>query len=74
VLLSDNLCKIPEVIVIARYSRHIAVQSIVVGLSLSGIAMIMAAAGFLPPVQGALVQEAIDVAVIANAMRALRDV
>jgi cation transport ATPase len=35
--------------------------------------MIAAAFGYLPPVQGALLQEAIDVAVILNALRALRD-
>ena len=34
--------------------------------------MIAAALGYLPPVQGALLQEAIDVAVILNALRALR--
>ena len=46
-------------------------QSIVVGLSLSGAAMMAAAFGFLPPIAGALLQEAIDVAVIGNALRAL---
>ena len=42
------------------------------GLGLSGIGMVAAAAGYLPPVAGALLQEAIDVAVILNALRALR--
>jgi hypothetical protein len=46
-------------------------QSIVAGLALSGIGMIVAAFGYLPPVAGALAQEAIDVAVIVNALRAL---
>src|SRR6202171_297696 len=41
------------------------------GLGLSSVAMAFAAAGFLPPVMGALLQEAIDVAVILNALRAL---
>jgi cation transport ATPase len=41
-------------------------------MALSGAAMIAAAAGLLPPLAGALLQEAIDVAVIANALRALR--
>jgi len=35
--------------------------------------MAVAAFGYLPPVQGALLQEVIDVAVILNALRALRD-
>jgi Hemerythrin HHE cation binding domain len=38
---------------------------------MSGVAMIFAAAGFLPPVAGALTQEVIDIAVILNALRAL---
>jgi cation transport ATPase len=32
----------------------------------------VAAAGYLPPVSGALLQEAIDLGVILNALRALR--
>jgi hypothetical protein len=58
-------------VAIARRSRRIAEQSIVVGMALSGIAMIAAAFGYLTPVAGALTQEAIDVAVILNALRAL---
>ena len=41
-------------------------------LDLSIVGMMAAAFGYLPPVQGALFQEAIDVAVIVNALRALR--
>ena len=40
-------------------------------MGLSAASMIVAAAGYLPPVAGALLQEAIDVAVILNALRAL---
>jgi cation transport ATPase len=40
-------------------------------MGLSMLAMTVAAAGYLPPVAGALLQEAIDVAVILNALRAL---
>ena len=50
---------------------QIARQSVIVGLALSVVAMLFAAAGLLPPVAGALLQEVIDVAVIANALRAL---
>jgi len=42
-----------------------------VGIGLSFVGMVVAALGYLPPVAGALVQEAIDVAVILNALRAL---
>ncbi len=47
-------------------------QSIIAGMALSGVAMIAAAFGYLSPVAGALVQEGIDVAVILNALRALK--
>ena len=43
-----------------------------VGMSLSLLAMVIAALGWLPPAAGALLQEGIDVAVILNALRALR--
>ncbi len=72
VLLVDRLDRILPAIVIARRSRAIALQSVVVGMGLSIAAMLAAAAGHLPPVQGALLQEVIDVAVILNALRALR--
>ncbi|WP_226648268.1 heavy metal translocating P-type ATPase [Microbulbifer variabilis] len=72
VLLVDRLDRLPEGIHIARRGRHIALQSVLVGMGLSGIAMIFAAFGYLSPVAGALLQEGIDVAVIINALRALR--
>ncbi len=71
VLIRDDLSKIATVISIARRSRKIALQSIYSGIGLSLIAMVLAGAGYLPPVGGALLQEAIDVAVILNALRAL---
>ena len=57
---------------IARRTRHIAVQSVLAGMALSGFGMVLATFGLLPPVAGAFFQEAIDVAVILNALRALR--
>ena len=72
VLLTDHLERIAEAVEIAKRSRAIALQSVFVGLGLSLAAMIAAAMGYLPVVQGALLQEAIDVAVILNALRALR--
>ncbi len=71
VILTDRLDRVSDAVVIARRSRGIALQSIVAGLALSGLAMALAAIGLLPPVAGALSQEAIDVAVILNALRAL---
>jgi heavy metal translocating P-type ATPase len=72
VLLVDRLDRILPAIVIAKRSRRIALQSVIAGMGLSTAAMIAAAFGYLPPVHGALLQEAIDVAVIFNALRALR--
>ncbi len=71
VLTVDHLGRLAEAMEIARRSRTIALQSVVVGMGLSFAAMLFAAAGRLPPVAGALLQEAIDVAVILNALRAL---
>ena len=73
VLLADRLEPVAEALSIARRTRVIAMQSIVAGLGLSGAAMFAAAFGFLTPVAGALLQEAIDIAVIVNALRALGD-
>jgi hemerythrin HHE cation binding domain-containing protein len=73
VLLVDKLDRLIEAVRIARRSRSIAFQSIAVGMGLSIAAMVAAAAGFLVPVAGALLQEVIDVLVIMNALRALRD-
>jgi len=71
VLLVDELERLAGAVAISRRTRSIALQSVLVGLGLSLAGMIAAALGYLPPVQGALFQEAIDVAVILNALRAL---
>jgi heavy metal translocating P-type ATPase len=70
ILLGDNLQSIGETIHIAQRALRIAKQSILVGLGLSGLGMAAAAVGWLPPIGGALFQEAVDVAVIVNALRA----
>ena len=71
VLLVDHLDRLLPGLVFARGARRIAVQSVVAGIGLSVMGMIAAALGYLTPVQGALLQEAIDIAVILNALRAL---
>jgi heavy metal translocating P-type ATPase len=73
VIVVDRVDRVADAIRIGRRSLHIARQSVLAGIALSLIAMGFAAAGYLPPVQGALLQEAIDVAVIVNALRALKD-
>src|SRR6516164_4851689 len=71
VILVDRLDRVSEAFSIARRTRGIALQSILAGMTLSGVAMGFAAVGLLPPIAGALTQEVIDVAVILNALRAL---
>ncbi|MGO4571014.1 heavy metal translocating P-type ATPase [Microvirga sp. 2TAF3] len=72
VLLVDRLDRIVSGVSIARRSRDIALQSVYAGIGLSFLGMIVAAFGYLTPIEGALIQEGIDVAVILNALRALR--
>jgi P-type E1-E2 ATPase len=72
VILGNEVTRVADAIRIARRTLGIAKQSIWVGLGLSGVAMIAAAAGAIAPIPGALLQEAIDVAVIVNALRTSR--
>src|SRR5690606_4126838 len=72
ILLVDHLDRLVPGIDIAQGARSIALQSVAAGIGLSVVGMVAAAFGYLTPVQGALLQEAIDVAVILNALRALR--
>ena len=72
VILIDDLSRVVEAVRISRRTMHIARQCIGVGLGLSGIAMVAAAMGAVRPTIGALLQEAIDLAVIVNALRASR--
>jgi heavy metal translocating P-type ATPase len=73
VLLVDQLDRVVPALKIAQHSRFIALESVYAGIGLSVAGMVAAALGYLMPVQGALFQEAIDIAVILNALRALRD-
>jgi len=72
VILADRLDRVGEAVSIAQRSRRIAIESIAMGMGLSGLAMAAAAVGWLAPVPAAILQEMIDVTVILNALRALR--
>jgi heavy metal translocating P-type ATPase len=72
VLLVDRLDRVVEALNTARQVRQIAVQSVIIGMGLSILAMLVAALGYLPPLYGAALQEIIDVLAILNALRALR--
>ena len=73
IILIDSLDRVADALRISRRTMTIARQSIRVGLGLSGLFMVVAAFGVLPPVIGAALQEAIDVAVILNALRSSRE-
>jgi len=72
VIMVDRVDRVADAVHTGRRALHIARQSVLAGMSLSVVAMAVAAAGYLPPVGGALTQEVIDLAVILNALRALR--
>jgi heavy metal translocating P-type ATPase len=71
VLTVDRLDALADAILIARRCRRIARWAVTVGMGLSAAAMVVAAAGYLTPVAGAVLQEGIDLAAIAIAMTAL---
>lgn len=69
VILETSLKKVDEFLHVSRRLRSIALQSAVGGMALSALGMLVAAAGYLPPVAGAVFQEVIDVLAVLNALR-----
>src|SRR4029077_19909582 len=70
VIMDTSLPRVDEFLHVGRRLRTIALQSAVGGMALSLIGMFAAAAGYLPPVAGAILQEVIDVLAVLNALRA----
>jgi P-type E1-E2 ATPase len=69
VVLDSSLTKIDELIHIGRRMKKIGIQSAVGGMVLSAVGMVAAATGHLPPLDGAIAQEFIDLAAVLNALR-----
>lgn len=69
-ILGRDVMLIRELFALSKRSVRIASQSVYTGIGLSTVGMLAAAGGFVAPVEGALLQEGIDVAVIVNALRA----
>ena len=69
VIMDTSLKRVDEFFHIGRRMRRIALQSAVGGMALSVVGMLLASAGYLPPVAGAIFQEAIDLAAVLNALR-----
>jgi heavy metal translocating P-type ATPase len=70
VIMDGSLGKVDQFLHIGRRMRIIALQSAIGGMLLSMLGMVLASAGLLPPVAGAVSQEIIDVLAVANALRA----
>jgi len=70
VLLADDISKVSSAIEIGQKTLRVAKQSIFIGLGVSFVFMVIASLGHIPPAMGALLQEALDVSVILNALRA----
>ena len=69
VIMDSSLRKVDQFLHIGSRMRSIALQSALGGMALSVAGMGLAAVGLLPPVAGALAQEAIDVLAVLNAVR-----
>jgi len=70
VIMDNSLRKVDEFMHVSRRMRTIALESAVGGMALSIGGMMLASAGWLTPVEGAVAQEVIDVAAVVNALRA----
>jgi P-type E1-E2 ATPase len=70
VIMEPTLGKVDELLHIGKRMRRIALESAVGGMVLSSVGMLLAALGFLPPIAGAIGQEAIDLVAVLNALRA----
>jgi heavy metal translocating P-type ATPase len=70
VIMLDDLGHVASAVEIAKRTFRIARQSILAGIGLSLALMVVFATGHFPPLAGAIIQEAVDVVVIFNALRA----
>lgn len=73
VIMNDDIASVPRAIAIARRTKKVMLQAVLVGLGLAIIGMVAAACNLIPVVVGAFMQEAIDVVSILWALTALLD-
>lgn len=69
VILQSSLASVDELIHVGRRMRRIAATSAIGGMLLSAIGMCAAAFGYLAPIEGAILQEFIDLLSILNSLR-----
>ncbi len=74
VIIDSSLSKVDELMHISFRLRRVALQSALGGMSLSVVGMLLAAFGLLPPVEGAIAQEVIDLVAVLNALRTARPI
>jgi P-type E1-E2 ATPase len=74
VILGGDTKQILDAIALSRHTIRIALQSILAGIAISTLGMLFAAAGHVPPLLGAFIQESIDILVIIHALRASRGI
>ncbi len=70
VIMTDDFSRVGTAVAVAKGTFQIARQSILIGIALSILLMVIYASGKFSPLSGAIVQEAVDVFVIFNALRA----
>ena len=73
VIMNDDIASVPRAIAIARRTKKVMLQAVLVGLGLAIIGIVAAAFNLIPVVVGAFMQEAIDVVSILWALTALLD-
>jgi len=69
VILTTSLSKVDELIHISHRMRSIALQSALGDMAASLLGMVAAAFGYLPALEGAVLQEIIDLVAVVNAVR-----
>ena len=73
VIMNDDIASVPRAIAIARRTKNVMLQAVLIGLSLAIIGMVAAAFNLIPVVVGAFMQEVIDVVSILWALTVLFD-
>lgn len=70
VILKDDLTRVPEAVLIAKETMHIARQSVLIGIFICIALMLIASFGVIPALLGAMLQEVVDTVSILSALRA----
>ena len=73
VIMNDDIASVPRAIAIARRTKNVMLQAVLIGLGLAIIGMVAAAFNLIPVVVGAFMQEVIDVVSILWALTVLFD-